>query len=360
MRILHLIHKIQNRGAETFTCQLSNHLIRLGHEVKIVALYDGSSSLPFKGKIQVLNNTKSNRFLDIKSWKKLANIIADFQPDVVQSNAGDTLKYAIFSKKIFNWKQPIIFRNASEVGRYLKSPVQKAFNWYLYKNVDWVISVSEASKNDIIGHFPFLRNKAEVIGVGLEPMDQSKLKKLLPQDNKHIVHVGGFTFEKNHKELIEIFQSVLKKQPCTHLHLLGDGPLKSEIIEIIKTKGIKNNITFYGFVPDPLNYIHAADVLVLPSIIEGLPGVILEAMICKSPVVAFNVGGISEILTSKTGSLIKPGNNEAFSNAILTVLNENPRYQIEEAYNLVTSKFMNSNLALNFVKTYEKLVLTLE
>tara|TARA_R100000935_G_scaffold9921_3_gene19903 strand:- start:796 stop:1827 length:1032 start_codon:yes stop_codon:yes gene_type:complete len=339
-----------------FTCQLSNHLINLGHEVKIVALYAGLATLPFNGKIEVLNNTHSNRFLDFKHWKKLANIISNFQPDLVQANAGDTLKYAVFSKKLFSWKEPIIFRNASEVGRYLKSPVQKSLNRFLYKNVEWVISVSKASKNDIVKHFPFLKDKVEVVGVGLEEMKNPESRILDPRGHKHIVHVGGFSFEKNHKVLIQIFQLILKKQPHTHLHLVGDGPLKPVIEELVRSNSLQDHVSFYGFVSDPLTYISAADVLVLPSIIEGLPGVILEAMICKVPVVAYNVGGISEILSDETGFLIPQNDCDAFANKTLEALDLDSNKMIEQAYNLVSSNFMNSNLALNFVNSYQKLV----
>lgn len=356
MKILQLIHKIQNRGAETFTCQLSNHLISLGHEVKIVALYGGSATLPFNGSIVVLNDTKSNRFLDFKHWKKLANLITDFQPDLVQANAGDTLKYAVFSKKLFHWKQPIIFRNASEVGRYLKSPLQKSINKFFYKNVDWVISVSQASKKDIVKHFPFLRNKVDVVGVGLEEVGNAESRVLNPKGYKHIVHVGGFSFEKNHKALLQIFQLILKKQPHSHLHLVGDGPLKPEIEKLVKDYDLQDRVTFYGFVSDPLTYISAADVLVLPSIIEGLPGVILEAMICKVPVVAFNVGGISEILMDETGFLIPQNDYDVFAKKTFEALDLDSNKLLEEAYNLVSSNYMNSKLALKFVNSYQKLV----
>ncbi len=357
MKILQIIHKIQNRGAETFTCQLSNHLIALGHEINIIALYSGPVTLPFHGEIIILNQNTSNRFFDYQGWKKISQVISEYQPDIVQANAGDTLKYAVISKKLFNWKQPLVFRNASEVGSYLKSPLQKGLNKFLYKNVDWVISVSQASKKDIVKHFPFLREKVDVVGVGLEKLENPESRVLDPKGYKHIVHVGGFSFEKNHKALIQIFQLILKKQPLTHLHLVGDGPLKLEIEELVRTNSLQNQVSFYGFVNNPLSYIKGADMLVLPSIIEGLPGVILEAMICKIPVVAFDVGGISEILNENTGSLISKGDNVSFSNAILQILNTKNTLQIEFAYKMVSSNFMNTDIALKFVNSYNKLVM---
>lgn len=357
MKILHLIQKPQNRGAEMFTCQISNHLVKFGHQVKIVALFEGDAVLPFHGEITYLIASAKNRFFDVSAWKKLARIVNDFQPDIVQANAGDTLKYAVFSKKIFRWKQPLVFRNASEVGRYLKSPIQKTLNSFFYKNVEFVISVSRASEQDILYHFPYLLGKTKVIPVGLETISNIEELCLKPENSQHIVHVGGFTFEKNHIGLIKIFQLLLEKHSEAHLHLVGDGPLKEEVENAVSANNLNDKVSFYGFVNDPLTYIEAADVLVLPSIIEGLPGVILEAMICKTPVVAFNVGGISEILNENTGSLISKGDNLSFTNAILEALHNKNTEQTEAAFSLVTSNFMNTDLALKFINSYNKLVL---
>ena len=98
MRILQIIQQKQYRGAEIFACQISSHLINLGHKVEIVSIYDGNALLPFKNKIPTLSSQDSNRYLDLQGWKKLADIIEGFKPDIIQANAADTLKYAVFSK----------------------------------------------------------------------------------------------------------------------------------------------------------------------------------------------------------------------------------------------------------------------
>ncbi len=340
-----------------FTCQLSNHLIKSGHQVKIVALFEGEANLPFNGEITSLKASSKNRFFDVPAWKKLASIIKEFNPDIIQANAGDTLKYAIFSKKLFGWKTPVISRNASEVGRYLKSLIQKSLNSFLYQNIESVISVSKASEKDILNHFPFLSWKTEVIPVGLEAISRIEEITLMPEQANHIVHVGGFSFEKNHSGLLRIFQSTLKGKPNVHLHLVGDGPLKSEIEEEVEKINLTQNITFYGFVNNPLSYIKAADILILPSIIEGLPGVLLEAMLCKTPVVAFNVGGISEIVSSKTGNLIEKDDEAGFEKAVLETL-ENPNIeQIETAHKMVLKDYINEEIALKFIEIYKKVIL---
>ncbi len=357
MKILQLIHKPQNRGAETFACQLSHHLTKLGHEVKIVAVYSGNAQLPYSPKIETLNGSTGKRIIDIPAWKNLSQIIKDFRPDILQANSGDTLKYAVLSKIFFKWNTPIISRNASEVGRYLNSFFQKKLNKFLYLNVDLVISVSQASKKDIISHFPFLSGKTEVIPVGLEQKSEIRAVELLPEGKKHIVHVGGFSFEKNHSGLLNILALVLQKQPDVHLHLIGDGPLREDIIKKVDDRRLSSKVSFYGFIPDSLPYIKSADILVLPSIIEGLPGVLLEAMYCRTPVIAYNVGGISEIIDSNTGMMIEKGEEKKFAHGVTEILDGPDVRQIELAHQMIVENFMNQHLALEFVKCYQKIKL---
>ncbi|MDR5590571.1 glycosyltransferase [Christiangramia sp. SM2212] len=354
MKILQIIHKPQNRGAETFTCQLSSHLIAEGHRVKIVSIYDGNATLPGNFKIESLGGKLDAKFFDFAAWKKLNKIVLQYKPDMVQVNAGDSLKYTVFSKFVFRWNRPIVVRNASEVGQYIKSNIQKNINRFFYKNIRHVASVSEASKKDIKQLFPFLEDKISVIPIGLEPIHN--IPKIDLGETRNIVHIGGFTFEKNHTGLIRIFENVFEKNGNVKLHLVGDGPLRSEIENLVRSKGLEKNVVFHGFVNNPLSYAASSELLVLPSIIEGLPGVILEAMYCKTPVIAYNVGGVSEVLNESSGYLITKGNEIDFANTINEILKCRPISKIEHAYQLVLNSYMNKEITRKFIKVYKTVV----
>jgi glycosyltransferase involved in cell wall biosynthesis len=367
MTILQLIQKPQLRGAEMFACQLSNELGVLGHKVLIVSLFPGESQLPINGIFIALNRPQNKRWNDIVGWNTLAKLIQEHHVDIVQCNAGDTLKFAVLSKKIYRWKTPIIARNASMVSSYISNPLTRGLNRWLYRNTQAIASVSEQSALDLNKLFPETKPKITVIPIGVNfPVYEEVQWKTNTPGAYHLIHVGGFTFEKNHTGLLSIFEKLLQasktpqteaeqKPPHYLLHLFGDGPLRPQIEDLVRQKELENRVIFYGFSSGVHNFIQKADMLLLPSIIEGLPGVILEAFHAGTPVVAYNVGGIAEVVEHQTtGMLVPVGEEEKFVEAIQKLSNpETTQYMTQQAKNLVLKKFDNRYIAQSFEQLYK-------
>lgn len=370
MTILHLVQKPQLRGAELFTAQMATHTRRNGHKTIIVFLYDGEAELPFRGKKICLHSSKQRRFVDWAAWRRLAGIIKKEQPDIIQCNAGDTLKYAVLSKLIFRWKQPLVFRNASTISLYIKNKYTRLWNRFFFGFARTIVSVSNTSAADFARLYPRLQNKIVTIPIGIEESGMMGKKKTpgvveAAYDNDGsstgpvFVHVGGFTYEKNHIRLISIFERICRAAPSAKLHLVGDGLLRKDIEATVRQKGLEDKITFYGSRSDAWQFIDQADVLLLPSIIEGLPAVIPEAFFYRTPVVAYDVGGIKElVINNKTGRLVTSGDEEGFAQAALaalapTALNDE---MVENAYRLVKAGYMNGRLANRFIKVYRSII----
>ncbi|WP_018930681.1 glycosyltransferase family 1 protein [Gracilibacillus lacisalsi] len=111
----------------------------------------------------------------------------------------------------------------------------------------------------------------------------AKRSELGFKDELVIVHVGRFHPQKNHRLLLEIFKKVNEKQKNSKLILIGDGPLKQEIEKQTKIMNLENAVFFKGIRSDVSDFLQAADVLLFPSLYEGLPGVVLEAQAAGIP-----------------------------------------------------------------------------
>lgn len=200
---------------------------------------------------------------------------------------------------------------------------------YVVNNVDHVIAVSKFISNKI-QKLGCPSEKISIIPNGFSekqflPKDtqQTRTELGLPEDKKILLSVGNLIPIKGHKYLIKAMCMVIKERPDVLLLIIGEGHLKELLKKRIKQLDLKENIQLLGrkehyAIP---NWMNASDVLVLPSLGEGFPTVIPEAMACGKPVIASRVGGIPEIIQNdKLGRLIEPRNYSDLAHAISNAL----------------------------------------
>ena len=353
MKIIQLIQKPQARGAEIFTALLSHELELRGHQVLLITLFEGDFKLPFAGTQIHLGRSLKNRFWDLKAWKKLDSLIQDFQPDIVQANGADILKFAVMTKLIFRGKYTLIFNNGGVVSTYLRSWAHRQINRFLFGKVDALSSVSQHAKADLDAVLGYAK-RHEVIPIGIDLSHQPITAEAL--SGQVLVHVAGFTPEKNHKALLRIFGEFIKTYPNAQLWLMGDGPLKGEVEEEVSQSSFAAQVRFFGSVASPFSLIPRNAMLVLPSKIEGLPAVILEAFHARIAVIAFEVGGIPELLISdETGFGVLSGDEKGFLEALKAYMTlpdlEKERIK-SSAFQLVQTQYSITEVAQKFETFY--------
>lgn len=123
--------------------------------------------------------------------------------------------------------------------------------------------------------------------------------------------------QKNYTTLIKAF-ALVKKEVDARLVILGDGEERKKLELLVNELGINDSVSMPGFVDNPYAYMSRADVFVLPSLWEGFPNVLVEAMACNTPVIATDCpGGSAEILDNgKWGVLVINNNIDNLSEAI--------------------------------------------
>ena len=360
LKILQIIQRSQLRGAELFACQLSTELQKQGHQVDVLVLFGKRSDIfKFELPFYYLEANEQKRWWDFKTYKKLSSFIKKGEYDIVQANAGDTLKYASLSKKLYRWKAKFVFRNANKISGFLTNRFKKNLNTWLMQEVDFVASVSEECTLDFKKIFPFIHNRIECLPIGVDlnsPKPYNSLNEIgISDDGPFILHVGGFMPEKNHKGLIRIFSNLIQEIPNAKLLLIGEGKLKTETVALVSQMELSQNVVFLGRRSDVQQIMSCCQVLVLPSLIEGLPGVILESFVNKLPVVAYNVGGIKEVVVDqKTGWLVDADNETEFLKALKESLSLSTETIRENAYSLVSYNYTNKSIAKRFFEFYQK------
>lgn len=362
MKILQIIQKPQFRGAEIFACQLSEELIKLGHDVDVLFLTGENETLPFLLNFIYLKADLKKRFWDFKAYNKLNQIIIKGGYDIVQANAADTLKYSAISKFLYNWKAKFVYRNANKMGDFLDNSFKKTINSFFVKRVDLVASVSELCKIDFSVCFPFFKKPIHFLPIGVNVKEEHPYKSFseigFSFENLNVfIHVGSFVHEKNHIGLVLIFNDYLKTDPSAKLILIGEGKLKDSVELLVAEKNLKTNVFFLGKRNDVLKIVPLCNALLMPSLIEGLPGVILEAMISKTIVIANNVGGIGEVVTKETGILIDKDDTESFLMAMISLSKiENKDQIVSNAYDLIYKNYNNMYIAKEFEKAYFEVI----
>jgi colanic acid/amylovoran biosynthesis glycosyltransferase len=150
--------------------------------------------------------------------------------------------------------------------------------------------------------------KLHVVRCGLPLGD---LPEHSPRSAQRLIAVGRLSPEKGQAGLLEAFATVSRDHADLELLLVGDGPEAARLHAIAGTLGISERVRFSGRLsePDTLREIAAADILVLPSFMEGLPIVLMEAMAMGTAVIASRVAGIPELVEDgKSGLLFTPSN----------------------------------------------------
>lgn len=110
---------------------------------------------------------------------------------------------------------------------------------------------------------------------------RNKLK--IPKDALIVGHVGRFNVQKNHKYLIRVFEELYKNNKKAYLVLIGTGEKIDEIKNLVKKSTIKDNVIFTGAIDNVADYLSAFDVMILPSLYEGLPMAVIEWQIAGLP-----------------------------------------------------------------------------
>lgn len=207
---------------------------------------------------------------------------------------------------------------------------------YALKKSDQIITVSQRLQAEAESMADGLPIKTIYNGFDAErfrPGDKQKARQELglPINKKIFLYVGNLYPVKGVPYLLKAFSKVVAHTKEAHLVLVGDGHLKTSLQKEAIELGLDGMVSWMGRRPyeEIPKWLHSTDAVVLSSLSEGLPSILLESMACRRPMIATDVGGISEVLQDRvTGRLVPPKNPEKLAEAFLEVIDHEK--QLEE------------------------------
>jgi N-acetyl-alpha-D-glucosaminyl L-malate synthase BshA len=190
------------------------------------------------------------------------------------------------------------------------------------------------------------------------PVDQLR-SSLAPQGEPLLVHVSNFRPVKRPVDCVEILARVLKKGINTRLVMVGDGSERTNVEHRARCLGVYDKCVFVGKQPKIVDYLSAADVLLLPSEQESFGLAALEAMACEVPVIASRVGGIPEVVTDgETGFLSEVGDVEKMANDAARLLSDTElrREMGKRARESAVSRYRTDIVIPQYINYYERVL----
>ena len=198
----------------------------------------------------------------------------------------------------------------------------------LLREVDFLVTVSDdLRKKAVLMGAPAEKTRAILNGCDLSVFrvqDRVAAREKLHVDqlSEAVVYIGRMDLKKGLRELVEAAAAMKPERPGLQVHMVGAGPDRPLIEEAIRAHGAAEYVhALPSCAPDDVAvWMAAADVVTLPSYMEGCPNVVLEALACGRPVVATNVGGIPEIMSDACGRLVPPRDAAALAQGFTSVL----------------------------------------
>jgi glycosyltransferase involved in cell wall biosynthesis len=285
----------------------------------------------------------SGRFWDVRELVRLAAFFRKQKIDIVHTHLPDSNMIGRISASLACVPVVVstihnIFVPGSLTG--VKVRIKTAVERFTARRMTtWLIAVSKAAGDSHVQWWGLDPARMVVIPpfIMLEQFEPTGDASLLQQKRDElqlapgqrvVISVGSLNPKKGQKYLLDAAARVLRVVPDVRFLIVGDGPIRDELLKASADAGLASNVTFTGVRRDIRELLAISDVFASSSLWEGLPQVFLEAMAMGKPVVATRVGGVPEVVDDgKTGLIVPPGDSEALAQALLTALSDPVRMQ---------------------------------
>lgn len=366
MKIIYVINSLNRGGSEKQLYLLIKHF-RKKFDIILIVLKSGGG---FENEFRTLNipiiYVKHNSFsfsVDyIYSIYKILTVVKKEKPAIIHS----WLFKSNLISAIIKFINPKLKLIVSERNTFFWCKKRHfLMNRLIYSLSNAILVNSYKLKDEIINVFPRASGKIKVIYNGID-LNVSvgnipDVLILIKKKNEGCIIIGyvaRFASQKRHIDIIEAIPFLIKKYHNLCFVFVGEGPMLTSCKQKVSDYGLNDYVLFISNIDNPLSYIKYFDIMLHPSEAEGMPNAIMEGMLLGKPIIATNVGGISElIIDGKNGILIPPRRTDKIIEALMILLDDiNLRYKFS-CNNIERIKgFSTTNMLSSFDKLYKSLI----
>lgn len=296
-------------GGEKWHLDISHLLLQNGFKVKFAI----SENSEWKNKVEnkkVPFDTFSISNLSFLNPFKIFRIVSYLKKNKAHTiiiNLSKDLKAAGLAAKIAGVKN-IIYRRGSAI------PIKNSIsNRHIFKHiVTTVLANSEKTKRTVNENNAFLFpvDKIHVVynGLDINKFNSQSINKIYNKNDDELVigNIGRVVEQKAQDKLLDLAVKLKSKNLNFKIIIGGEGKLLDDLKKQAKDLDIENHIIFTGFVKDVKSFLESIDIFILTSKWEGFGYVIVEAMACKKPVIAFDISSNPEIIDNNTTGFLTP------------------------------------------------------
>lgn len=371
MKVLHVIDSGGLYGAEMMLLNLVEEQIRVGLDPTICSI----------GKLNIedkpLEKEALKRGFKVKKFRMRAgpNILGAWEIlkiakidcfDLMHTHCykGNIL-FGFIPKRIRNIPLVSTIHGWTGIRRFSRIRLYQWIETKSLKFIDAVVLVNKAMlskpriKNYNVKKFYIINNGIPINGYRDNNCELDSEIAAFCKEGFVVGSIGRLSEEKGFDYLIEAVNLLAKKIDNLKLIIIGEGPKREYLYKKTVTLKLADRIFLPGHRNCGSKYLPLLDVFVLPSLNEGLPITILEAMMAKTPIVATRVGGIPDVLQNgKGGLLIEPCNPQSLAKAIMEIRENKRLSEIITlfSYNEVITKYNSQNMASQYYDIYQKVL----
>ena len=365
MRILHLVTCSQRRGAEIVALELARQLDAVGHEDRVVALgaaFDGSveAELP-----PLVRRSNVAIFRSLRMRRALRRELVLRPVDVLLAHGGRPFEIAVRARRrrkpLVVWQRILPFPTA------MWRPARRIWWRRLARAGDGAVVLTSDLASELrrlgfrgpIWEIQNFRDSAPFADLDRGAATRALRAEIGIEPTASVIGLVGHLIEQKRPErALEVLAEVHRLGVPAHLVIAGDGPLRERFERDAAVRGLGAFAHLLGDRRDVDVVLGGIDVLVSTSVAEGVPGVLIEALMAGCPVVAMRVGGVATVVEDGvTGMLVDPGDVAAMAERVTELLRDAPlREQLGAAGRRRSDDFSARRAAHVYAASFEGLL----